>query len=494
MKKIFLTSLCAIAIALSGCNKEQEDLVPEVPRETTKLKNPINNFVWKAMNSWYNWQSEVNNLADTKSKDKNAYNKYLNEYSSPSKLFESLLYKKGEIDLYSWFIEDYVKQQQQFQGITESFGMRISLVKVDETNKVVMYISYVSPKSPADLAGIKRGDLVNAINDQVITTENYRTVLKGYSQNNTVKLTFVEKDGKKAIESKTITRAIVKDNPVYMTKTFNINGKKVGYLVYNSFRSSYNDELNTAFKTLKEKGIQELILDLRLNRGGSVSTCTYLASMICKEANTDVFAELKFNSKHSRENGKYFFTDKLHVYNEKGERTGTENINRLSGLSKIYVLASNNTASASEMIINGLRPFIKVDIIGTKTAGKNVGSITLYDSPESQYTSQKGANKSHKNAMQPIVFQIYNKLGESDYIKGFEPDTKVEEWKHWRNILPFGDENETLLKVALNKIKGVSARKQSSYLSNNSELIDYDIDNNKFSKEMYIESDFFTRK
>ena len=71
------------------------------------------------------------------------------------------------------------------------------------------------------------------------------------------------------------------------------------------------------------------------------------------------------------------------------------------------------------MIINGLKAFIPVKVIGTTTYGKNVGSITLYDSPSSDYTKESTANASHLNAMQPIVFQIFNKLGQSDYTQGF---------------------------------------------------------------------------
>lgn len=483
MRKFILLSFAFTL--LFSCSKN--DKIAE-PIEDITLNNKVNNFVWKAMNSWYNWQEDVPNLADSKDDNTNDYYTYLNSFSTPNSLFENL---KHADDDFSWFIEDYVAQQQQFQGTSKTFGFRPSLVKVGTTDYVVIYIQHVSKDSPADLAGFKRGDIINAINGTVMTVSNYKTVLDGYYQE-TSEFSFTEKDGKTFKEKKTITQAVVSDNPVHLTKVFNnVNGKKVGYLLYNGFRSSYNDELNAAFGELKSAGIQELVLDLRINGGGSVETSAYLASMIHAEADKDKFAELKFNNKHAQYNEPYYFDNTLNVYGTDGKKTSEETINRLSGINKLYVLTSGSTASASEMIINGLRPFIEVKLIGTKTVGKNEGSITLYDSPASDYTNVNTANSTHKMAMQPIVFQIYNKLGQNDYGDGFEPNILIEEWKHWDNILPFGDENEIVLKTALDDIRGVAAK--LPYEVKSFERIDIDVSTNKFEKEMYIDYHYFNK-
>lgn len=499
MKKIYVSIAIVSAIILSSCNKDS-GTPPTPPKPTppvseVTLKNPINDFTWKAMNSWYNWQTNVSNLSDSKTSNKDSYYTYLNGFQNPQDLFENLLYQKGEVDRFSWFIEDYVEQQKSFQGISKSFGFRFKLVRVGSTDNVIFYIQHVSKNSPADKAGFKRGDIVNAINGMVMTVNNYRTALNSYYTQESVEFSFVENDGVTPKEKKNITKDVVSDNPVYLTKVFdNVGGKKVGYLVYNGFRSSYNDELNTAFGELMNAGVNELILDFRINGGGSVRTCAYLASMIYKEApTTDVFAELRFNNKHSNENGSYKFYDKLNVYDSQGNKTGEQSINRISGLSKIYVLTSDRTASASEMIINGLRPFIEVKTVGTTTYGKNVGSITLYDSPASQYTNPQSASTSHRNAMQPIVFQIYNKLSQSDYTQGFLPNIEVKEWESWKNILPLGDPNETVLKAALNDIKGTTAR-PSKFLDTTSQAIESGVVENRFEKEMYIDGDFFEER
>lgn len=483
MKRIVSTLLSlSLVFTFLSCHHNKSNDFP-----TANLDNEVNNFVWKGMNSWYNWQSNVPDLADAKDDNVETYYNYLNGFTNPEDLFNSLLYQAGTTDRFSWFIDDYVEQQKQFQGISKSFGFRLQGVQINNNGDVILYVRWVADNSPAFDAGIQRGDIINGINGTTLNTTNYNDLV-GQLSNDTVTLTFVtENNGTlTTVGDKTITAVEIADNPVYLEKVFdNINGRKVGYLVYNGFRSSYNDELNAAFANFKSAGINELILDLRLNGGGSVATSSYLASMIDGNAGNDNYAELRFNSKHTNENSTYTFADNLNVYDADGVKTGEEGINRLITISRLYVLTSGSTASASEMIINGLRPYITVKTVGTTTYGKNVGSITLYDAPNSDYTNVNEANSNHKNAMQPIVFQIFNKLGESDYTQGFNPDIEVIEYNYWNNILPFGDENEVVLKAALDDIRGLSTKsisKKEFALPLKVKSLD-----NKFDKEMYIE-------
>lgn len=491
----FIFVFLLVSISFVSCNKDDdEDESGTDPKtETVVLNEPISNFVWKAMNSWYNWKDNVPNLDDAKDDVLNSYYTYLNGYGSPEDLFESILYDGGNTDRFSWFIEDYVEQQKSFQGVTVTTGIRRSIpIKISDT-EIIIYAQHISVGSPADIAGLKRGDIINAIDGEVMDLDNYASVInKLYSGNTIIVSTAKEENGTLTkLNDFTVAPVEVSDNPVHFTKVFDdVDGKKVGYLVYNGFRSSYNDELNTAFATFKAAGVTELVLDFRINGGGSVQTSAFLASMINESAGTDTFAELRFNSKHSNENGEYYFGNSLNVYNANGSKTGTETINRLADISKLYVIVSGSTASASEMIINGLKPFVSVKLIGETTYGKNVGSITLYDSPTSDYTSQSSAKSYHKNAMQPIVFQIYNKLGESDYTQGFVPDIEIEEWKSWKNILAYGDENEVLLKAALDDIKGIIS-KQDLKIGDDAKMDDKSIKKIKFENEMYIEQDFF---
>jgi len=492
MKKnsyIFAISF-VLSLTLASCDKN-DDPTPVVD-DSIKLEKPINDFIWKGMNSWYNWQTSVPDLANTKDDVKDAYYTYLNGAADPDDFFYTLLFQKGTTDRFSWIVDDFVELNNSFQGITKSFGIRLQAVQINTAGDIIFYVRYVAPNSPADLAGIKRGDIINALDSVTMTATNYSSVSAKLS-NETVAFSIVTENGV-LIANKTITAAVISEDPVYFKKVFNnINGKKVGYLVYNSFRSSYNDELNSAFAEFKNQGIQELILDLRLNGGGSVLTSAYLASMINASAGTETFAKLTFNAKHTNQNSSYTFQNKLNVYDVNGAKTGEENINRLTGINQLYVLTSGSTASASEMIINGLKPFMSVKVIGTTTYGKNVGSITLYDSPSSDYTSESSANSAHLYAMQPIVFQIYNKADQSDYTQGFVPNIEIKEFQFWNNILPFGDENEVVLKVALDDIRGVSARQTKSLKF--SEIKEFEVSKleKRFEKEMYITDEFFNQ-
>ncbi|SNR34176.1 Peptidase family S41 [Lutibacter agarilyticus] len=498
MKKInyLLVAYLFVSFTFLSCSKDENE--DEGSGDATVVLNdPISNFTWKAMNSWYNWKDNVPNLADSKKDDIDAYYTYLNGFESPEKLFDDLLFDAGNTDRFSWFIEDYVEQQKSFQGVTTTTGIRRSApILVPDTESVIIYAQHISTGSPADLAGIKRGNIINEIDGEVMNTTNYASVInKLYSGNTIVVSTAKEENGVLTkLNDFTVTPTEVSDNPVHFSKVFeNVNGKKVGYLVYNGFRSSYNDELNAVFTEFKGSGISELILDFRINGGGSVETSAFLASMINKSAGTDTFADLRFNSKHSNENGEYNFGNSLNIYDVSGAKTGSETINRLADITKLYVIVSGNTASASEMIINGLTPFMPVTLIGETTYGKNVGSITLYDSPTSDYTSQPSEKSSHKKAMQPIVFQIFNKLGESDYTQGFAPDIEIEEWMSWRNILPYGDVNEVMLKAALDDIKGVTAKQQ--FKVDGTQIMDEkSIQKIKFENEMYIDDHFFNEK
>ena len=142
MKKInyMLVAYLFISVAFLSCNKDDnDDDGGDEGSETATvvLNEPISNFVWKAMNSWYNWKGNVPNLDDAKNDDIDAYYAYLNGYSTPEDLFESLLYDKGNTDRFSWFIDDYVEQQKSFQGVTTTTGIsRSNTIQIAYTEKI----------------------------------------------------------------------------------------------------------------------------------------------------------------------------------------------------------------------------------------------------------------------------------------------------------------------------------------------------------------------
>lgn len=504
LKKFIFVGILVLTMTASISCEDTNDFTEENPSTgevELELNDPINNFIWKGLNSWYNWQAESADLLDSKDDVQEDYYNFLNGYTDYRDLMYNLAYKhhsvvgsENAIDRFSWFIEDYEVQEQAFQGIRTRFGFTSKMINLnDGSNKVVILVAMVEPNSPAGEAQMKRGDLISGINGTVLNTSNYSSAYTDLS-NETVTLSFVdEQDGKfTQLEDKTMTRALVAANPIHFTKVFNnIGGKKVGYLVYNQFSGSFNDELNQAFADFNAAGVEEFVLDLRFNGGGSVLTSSLLASMIYKPAGRGNFAELKFNQKHTRENDIYRFENSNYIFSTDGDFQGKEDLNRLNSVNRLYVITSGGTASASEMIINGLKPYMSsVKLIGSTTYGKNVGSITLYDAPANDYASKTRANPTHKYAMQPIVFQIFNKNGESDYIQGFAPDIEINEYNYWNNLLPFGDPNEALLKAALDDISGVVSKQELSKAQKQAKLIEISLPEEKFENEMYIDPVF----
>jgi len=486
MKKYIV--LAVLFLGLFVQNSCSDDAIDPEPIVSVDINNEINDFVWKGLNSEYYWQNNVPDLDNSKDNDKNSYFTYLNGYSDPEELFKSLLYKKGIEDRFSWFIDDYDVHNASFRGVSDSFGFDFGLAKTcTDCNEVIGYITYVVPNSPASDAGLKRGDIFYIFNGTELTATNY-TVVNAFFTDTHISMEFATlENGVIVPKNKEVSLDIreVVENPVHYSDIItDEQGTKIGYLVYNRFRYTFHEELNSIFEEFKSQNIQELILDFRYNGGGTGITAAYLASMIYGRANTNsVFAKLVYNSKNSNENSTYPFFDTAYIYNKDGDYTGQDLIiSKLSSLSKLYVITTDQTASASELIINGLSPYMQVITIGTTTYGKNVGSHTVYDSPD---FSSKNINPNHKNAMQPITFKVFNKLDQSDYTQGFPPDHEVIEYAS--QIKPFGDLNEPLLMATLNIISGNVAKMEDlKDFHINTEKIFSSIDKKPFSKEMYI--------
>ncbi len=491
MKKYFylLLTLLLLSVACTDTNEIVETpVVIDDPAIT--LNDPINGFVWRGMNDAYYWEEDVPNLADSKKSVQDDYFKYLNGYSDPENLFESLLFDKGNTDRFSWYIEDYNVQNDFFRGVSDSFGFDFGLVRLCSTcDDILGFISYVVPDSPASDAGLKRGDLFYTFNGTVLTMDNYQ-VVNGYYRDNNISMGFADLvDGAIVPNNKEVDLAlrIVVENPVFYSEVITTaQGTKIGYLVYNGFKYTYHEELNEVFTKFKAENVQELVLDLRYNGGGSVETTVYLASMIHAGASTsDLFAKVKYNSKNSDENYTLPFFDEARIFSKEGYYNYTGNdlaISRLSSLSRLFVITSDDTASASEMIINGLSPFIDVIKVGTTTFGKNVGSFTVYDSADFTINN---VNPHHTIAMQPITFKIFNKLDQSDYTQGFAPDYEVIDYVS--QMKSFGDSEETLLKATLDIISGnvakVYALKRPQL---DKEIVFKSLDHKRYSKEMYL--------
>lgn len=443
---IYITIVASLSLITACSKKDVNDTVTNLDGNLE-----ISDFVWKGLNYYYYWQSSVSDLADSKGEDTEAYTQFISENSNPDAFFESL---KSPEDRFSWIESDYEVLENSLQGISASNGVEFSLSLIaDGDPRVIGIVKYILPNSDASTKNIKRGDIFNAVNGVELTTSNYRDLLYSDALDYTLNLATLE-NGIPLSNGVSVPLTKVENfykNPILIEKVFDLGGTKVGYLMYNQFVGSdeNNDALNAVFGRFKADGISDLILDLRYNRGGAISNCTYLACMITGQFKDDVFSQQVWNEKlmdYWNENGPERLVD-LFV----DEMSNGAQINSLN-LSRVTVLTTDSSASASELLINGLDSHIDVIHIGETTVGKNVGSVTLYDYIDNDGTK----NPNHKYAMQPIVLKVANSAGFADYSNGLTPDVAQDE--DLLNMGVLGDENEPYLETALNRISGRARR------------------------------------
>ncbi|WP_372744187.1 S41 family peptidase [Lutibacter sp.] len=469
MKKVSLKlSLFVSLLFIIGCTKSNDS--PTITTSIDYSEIEIQDFIWEAMNSYYLWKDNIANLADSKDDYTNSYYTYLSSYPDPEEFFESLIYNRSSVDKWSWIVDDYVALENSFDGISTSNGVeyRLSYESGSDYN-ILGYVRYILPNSDASTKDVKRGYVFNAIDGVQLTIDNYSTLLA----QDTYTMNFADLNSGNPIsngKSVSLTKSEYQENPVYITKTLEVGGKKIGYLMYNAFTSSFDKELNDAFAQLKAEGATELVLDLRYNSGGSVQTSVYLASMITGQFNGQLFAKEKWNTELQSwfetnhpdwvENN---FTNTL-VVTDDSDVSVEYPINSLN-LTKVYVITTGSSASASELIINGLNPYIDVVTVGTTTSGKYTGSITLYDS-DTFGRSGSNLNANHTWALQPIVLETVNKLGVNDK-DGFDPTIEIIEYVS--DFQELGLETEPLLAKAIEQIspsgKAATSKKPSIFLN-----------------------------
>lgn len=370
-------------------------------------------------------------------------------FKEPATFFKSLLSKNamnGKGDKYSYMEKDQETKQQesrsQMLDRTSTYGMEFELTNdpTGTTNHIYAHILYVLDGSPAQQAGIIRGDWLSSVNGQRITTSNYQLLKNG----DAVKVTRTNIstiDGRYSWQTADTlhlpTSITMEINPFYIDTLYQIKGQRIAYMMYNEFSSgpqnkgteeTYNEQMKAIFARFKAQQPNALILDLRYNNGGFLQCAQALGSLIAPvSALGKNFVNLKFNAKANPQVQSYPL---LQSYAE-------ANLN----LDKIYILTTNHTASASEALINGLIPYMgkeNIIIIGERTEGKNVAMTPF-------------RNDTHGITLWPVVAYVSNAQNEGDYKEGFEPTYELIE----RNVInwhPLGNTQEYLLNNAIKLI------------------------------------------
>ncbi|MFM1971687.1 MAG: hypothetical protein RL185_369 [Bacteroidota bacterium] len=435
MKKLLFVLF--VSGALFACKKEAIDPSTTGTTPTTPVNPNIaaNTWIHEVMSYYYLWNTNMPSLAGS------------NTTAKPTDYFYTLLNDYGKTDRFSWIDESYTNLQNQLNGVSTVLGVKNNAFYTDDTKTSIAFVlAYVLKGSPAEKAGLKRGDIILKVDDQTITGTNYSTILS----NQTLKLGLGDFSNGAFVSNGrnvTVTKVELQTNPILADTVIEWSGKKVGYLAYSQFLTSFDDSLRAIFGRFKSAGVNELVLDFRYNGGGYVVSSDLITNLTVKDA----------PAKIGKLMNKKVYNGTYTAYLEKTygasafETLFKSEPNHLGTLTRVFVLTAGNTASASELVINNLKPFMDVILIGEHTYGKNVGSFTITD-----------PNKRWDYGLQPITFLTTNALGESNYgtVNGFTPNYVLAD-----NVLPYktlGNPSETYFNKALNIISGVAYQASST--------------------------------
>lgn len=424
IRKIFLVALLTGTLFIS-CFKDMDD---EVGYASTL---DVQNFIYRGLNHFYLYKSEIPELANDAFTSGGDLNTFLSSHNTPESLFEDLLAPE---DRFSFLANDYRILENGLDGISLHNGMEFGLIQIPATGEIFGYVRYVLPNSSAQENGVERGMIFNSIDGQTFTESNYGTLLSATSYS----IGLATLNGTELVptgESIALTKGQYTENPVYIHKVLQVNGQKIGYLMYNAFTSDFDGQLNAAFANFKAEGITDLVLDVRYNGGGSIETANDLSSMITGQFEGKLFITQVYNENFESE--ERFFNNQI----------GTGGAINSLNLGRVFVLTTSSSASASELVISALMPYIDVVQIGDVTTGKFQGSTVVYDSPD---FSKINVSLGHRYAMLPLILKSVNADGFTDYADGIAPDILLKEDYTHLGIL--GEPEEPLLAMALSEI------------------------------------------
>ena len=341
-------------------------------------------------------------------------------YTTLDSYFAALLYPGGGVEPASrdrWSYMESTASFQQFFGDGQSLGYGISVAGLEVAGQPdqPLRIRYIEPKSPASAAGLQRGDILlslNGISSSALITSNDFSLLTAKAAGDVLQLMVRNASGDHAVN---VSASVFDLTPVSTASVMQSPaGKTMGYLVLKDFINQAGAPMDAAFTQFRAAGVTELVLDLRYNGGGLVSVSRDLASYIAgARAGGGLFAALKFSDKQQSKNSNYAFTQPSSGLN----------------LTRVFILSGQRTCSASELLINGLKPFVDVVQIGGTSCGKPVGFV-----PSSQCGSTFNA----------VNFEVNNANGIGRYWDGLTPSCKVAD----QFTLPLGDANESLVAAA----------------------------------------------
>ncbi len=398
----------------------------------------INTWITDNMRDVYYWNTSI------------PANGSLNFDQAPLPFFETIRYKD---DRFSW-IQDADDLDDGLSGISTTVGLGITLLRIANDN-VIILVRYALEGSPAALAGVKRGDIITRINGRAMDLSNYSSVMEPYYGEVPFNVQIAKLQGTTLVTDRDLSLTPVQrfqEKAVHLDTVIQTpNGKKVAYLFYNRFLNEQINDLVNVFLDFKQAGVDELVLDLRYNGGGGIFISGVLSGLIHKNFNeNDVFISYQWNSNYRDDDYTYYRLFGGNSSNTSEKLNADNVVSAIKaanlGLDRVFVLTTGSTASASELVINNLRPFMSdaaVVQIGLKTMGKNQGSITIKDERTPRRISW---------GIQPIVVLLANKNGFGNYPDGLTPTFGPVNENEYLPLVKLGSTEEPLLNQALRQI------------------------------------------
>ncbi|WP_343557326.1 S41 family peptidase [Sphingobacterium sp.] len=449
-----LAILALTGLSVFSCKKDTPQPEPEPePVERTEAQL-IKDDIYKYYKLYSLWDKSIPDYTSDPSQ-------FTDKYGSADLVLDALkkmtpahaAYPSGVFDRFSYMLglDGYntgtAASSRLKMDTNDGYGIYVQLGTEDEKTAYPI-IYFVEGGSPAQKAGFKRSDFITAVNGDsdysiaVTCTATGCTIndasardkmmnkLNAALDAGTLKLQVKHQDGTTTTKDLTYANGYTID-PIYKDSVYTYNGTNVGYLALSSFEEIENNNVNqqkvdAAFDKFQAQQIKSLIIDLRYNGGGYVDASAYLADKI-GGATTKGKLMLQYEV-----NDYIKATPSINKMFQDTKFEGKSNLN----LSKVYFLVSDRTASAAEMLINVLKPYLQVQIIasGTRTYGKPVG-----------FFEQVVQNKV---SFWPVSFLLKNSADFSDYWDGFVPDkSNITDYV----FVDVGDKKETMLATALNE-------------------------------------------